>query len=164
MAVEVLRVNHATHLYPQELALTSPTSGDRSVGLVLSWTKATELLLYKGLRDSSDYLSCNETTWTWQEMWSRYTWDLRFLRRGPWSTCLHSSKILPSFRRGVLAAFSGLKDERNKRTSTETCLLAYSASFFDLEKWGSTLAWNVDKLLSDCTVPHRREWLKSQLT
>jgi hypothetical protein len=30
-------------LYPQKLALTSPTSGDRSVGMVRSQTKATEL-------------------------------------------------------------------------------------------------------------------------
>jgi hypothetical protein len=29
-------------LYPQTLALTSPTSGGRSVGKVRSWTKATE--------------------------------------------------------------------------------------------------------------------------
>jgi hypothetical protein len=32
-------------LYPRKLALTSPTSGDRSVGIVLLRTKATELLL-----------------------------------------------------------------------------------------------------------------------
>jgi hypothetical protein len=30
-------------LYPQKLALTSPTSSDRSVGIVRSRTKATEL-------------------------------------------------------------------------------------------------------------------------
>jgi hypothetical protein len=29
-------------LYKQKLALTSPTSGGRSVGIVLSWTKAME--------------------------------------------------------------------------------------------------------------------------
>jgi hypothetical protein len=29
-------------LYPQKLALTSPTSGGRSVGIVLPWTQATE--------------------------------------------------------------------------------------------------------------------------
>jgi hypothetical protein len=32
-------------LYPQKLALTSPTSGGRSVGIVCSWTKATALLV-----------------------------------------------------------------------------------------------------------------------
>jgi hypothetical protein len=32
-------------LYPQKVALTSPTSGGRSVGIVLSWTKATEFSL-----------------------------------------------------------------------------------------------------------------------
>jgi hypothetical protein len=31
-------------LYPQKVALTSPTSGGRSVGIVSSQTKATELV------------------------------------------------------------------------------------------------------------------------
>jgi len=35
--------NHVTPLYPQKLALTSPTGGGRSVGIVRSRTKATEL-------------------------------------------------------------------------------------------------------------------------
>ena len=34
--------NHVTSLYPQKLALTSPTGGGRSVGMVRSRTKATE--------------------------------------------------------------------------------------------------------------------------
>jgi len=34
-----------TPLYPQKLALTSPTGGGRSVGIVRSRTKATELHL-----------------------------------------------------------------------------------------------------------------------
>jgi hypothetical protein len=37
--------HHTTPLYKQELALTSPTSGCRAVGIVLSRTKDTELLL-----------------------------------------------------------------------------------------------------------------------
>jgi hypothetical protein len=36
--------DHATPLYPQKLALTSPTSDGRSVGIVRSRTKATELV------------------------------------------------------------------------------------------------------------------------
>ena len=36
---------HVTPLYPQKLALTSPTGGGRSVGMVRSLTKATELSL-----------------------------------------------------------------------------------------------------------------------
>jgi len=35
-----------TPLYPQKLALTSPTGGGRSVGIVRSRTKATEFSLY----------------------------------------------------------------------------------------------------------------------
>jgi len=34
--------NHVTPLYPQKLALTSPTGGGRSVGMVRSRTEATE--------------------------------------------------------------------------------------------------------------------------
>jgi hypothetical protein len=34
-----------TPLYPQKLALTSPTGGGRSVGIVRSRSKATELLV-----------------------------------------------------------------------------------------------------------------------
>jgi hypothetical protein len=37
--------DHATALYPQKLALTSQTSGVRSVGIVRSRTKTTELLV-----------------------------------------------------------------------------------------------------------------------
>jgi hypothetical protein len=38
--------SHGTLLYPQKLALTSATSGGRSVGIVRSRTKATELVSY----------------------------------------------------------------------------------------------------------------------
>ena len=37
--------DHATPLYPQKLALTSPTGGGRSVGIVRSRTEATEFSL-----------------------------------------------------------------------------------------------------------------------
>ena len=36
--------DHVTPLYPQKLALTSPTGGGRSVGIVRLRTKATEFL------------------------------------------------------------------------------------------------------------------------
>jgi hypothetical protein len=41
-AVGIRCANHVTTLYQQKLALTSPTGGGRSVGMVRSWTKATE--------------------------------------------------------------------------------------------------------------------------
>jgi hypothetical protein len=44
-AVGICCADHATSLYPQKLALTSPTNGDRSVGTVRSRTKATEVSL-----------------------------------------------------------------------------------------------------------------------
>ena len=37
--------DHVTPLYPQKLALTSPTGGGRSVGIVRLQTKATEFSL-----------------------------------------------------------------------------------------------------------------------
>jgi hypothetical protein len=37
--------DHVTPLYPQKLAITSPTGGDRSVGIVRSRTKAMEFSL-----------------------------------------------------------------------------------------------------------------------
>jgi len=37
--------NHVTPLYPQKVALTSPTGGGRSVGMVRSRTNATEFSL-----------------------------------------------------------------------------------------------------------------------
>jgi len=36
--------DHMTPLYPQKLALTSPTGGGRSVGIVRLRTKATEFV------------------------------------------------------------------------------------------------------------------------
>ena len=44
MAVGILCADHVTPLYPQKLALTSPTGGGRSVDIVRSRTKATELV------------------------------------------------------------------------------------------------------------------------
>jgi hypothetical protein len=38
------------HVYPQKLALISPTSGGHSVGIVLSQTEATEILCDEDLR------------------------------------------------------------------------------------------------------------------
>ena len=37
--------DHVTPLYPQKLAVTSPTGGSRSVGIVRVRTKATEFLI-----------------------------------------------------------------------------------------------------------------------
>jgi hypothetical protein len=43
-AVGMRRADHATTLYPQNLALTSPTRGSHPVGIVRSHTKDTELV------------------------------------------------------------------------------------------------------------------------
>jgi hypothetical protein len=44
-AVGIRRADYATHFYPQKLALTSSTSGGRSVVIDRPRIKATELLL-----------------------------------------------------------------------------------------------------------------------
>ena len=50
--------DHVTTLYPQKLVLTSPTGGDRSVGIVRPRTKATEFFkLPKLLVDFPSYLA-----------------------------------------------------------------------------------------------------------
>jgi hypothetical protein len=43
-------------LYPQKLALTSPTSGGRSVGIVRSRTRATEFLVFCIIRYAGQVL------------------------------------------------------------------------------------------------------------
>jgi hypothetical protein len=45
MAVGIRQADQVAPLYPQKLALTSPTSGGRSVGIVLSRTQAMEFFL-----------------------------------------------------------------------------------------------------------------------
>ena len=46
-AVGTRCADHVTPLYPQKLALTSPTGGGRSVGIVRVLTKATEFSYVK---------------------------------------------------------------------------------------------------------------------
>ena len=54
-AVGTRCADHVTPLYPQKLALTSPTGGGRSVGIVRLWTKATEFSLVYGIYDMTWY-------------------------------------------------------------------------------------------------------------
>ena len=50
MAVGNRCADHVTPLYPQKLALTSPTGGGRSVGIVRVRTKATEFRVFLVLK------------------------------------------------------------------------------------------------------------------
>jgi hypothetical protein len=45
-ALGISRADYATSLYPQKLALTSPTGSGRSVGIVRSRTQATEFVCF----------------------------------------------------------------------------------------------------------------------
>ena len=55
--------DHVTPLYPQKLALTSPTGGGRSVGIVRSRTEATEFLVFfNGFYSASLQFCSLETT------------------------------------------------------------------------------------------------------
>jgi hypothetical protein len=58
------RLPHVT-LYPQKLALTSPTSGGRSIGMVRPRTQATEFNLKISLLVLYSLL-CNVTSWPTQ--------------------------------------------------------------------------------------------------
>jgi len=57
--------DHVTPLYPQKLALTSPTGGGRSVGIVRVRTKATEFFFLIGMINevfsSSGYMGTNSS-------------------------------------------------------------------------------------------------------
>jgi len=58
-AVGTRCADHVTTLYPQKLALTSPTGGGRSVGIVRVRTKATEFSL--GIRNALIILKTERT-------------------------------------------------------------------------------------------------------
>jgi len=74
--------NHVTPLYPQKLALTSPTSGGRSVGMVRSRTKATEFHIAALVRRSHSFVSsllssvaaCTFTTFVSHQQLRHYIW------------------------------------------------------------------------------------------
>ena len=53
--------DHVTPLYPRKLALTSPTGGGRSVGIVLSRTKTTEFSFSLVLGSASLYFDADKT-------------------------------------------------------------------------------------------------------
>jgi len=64
-AVGTRCADHVTPLYPQKLALTAPTGGGRSVGIVRVRTKATEFsCLYVSHREQVLFPSTELTDWS----------------------------------------------------------------------------------------------------
>ena len=62
--------DHVTPLYPQKLALTSPTGGGRSVGIVRLRTKATE----SALSTKSTLLPRRKTRTALPNLLNEYSW------------------------------------------------------------------------------------------
>ena len=71
--------DHVTSLYPQKLALTSPTGGGRSIDIVRSQTKATEFLLCC-TKVYSDQQPCDLN-----KLWNSGEWDFLIF------TCVHAT-------------------------------------------------------------------------
>jgi len=72
MAVGTRCADHVTPLYPQKLALTSPTGGGRSVGIVRVRTKATEFSFSPGTvvaEQMPKYYSVNGDEVVWSTLW-----------------------------------------------------------------------------------------------
>jgi len=67
-AVGTRYADHVTPLYPQKLALTSPTGGGRSVGIVRVRTKATEFVYY--------YMVLIHSDTGLQEAGRKYFWNI----------------------------------------------------------------------------------------
>jgi hypothetical protein len=57
-ALGIRHANHVTPLYPQKLALASPTSGGRTVGVVCSRTDATEFVFFFGTALPDPHVHC----------------------------------------------------------------------------------------------------------
>ena len=72
-AVGTRCADHVTPLYPQKLALTSPTGGGRSVGIARSRTKATEFSLVYAVNCPTDISSTHQ----------KRMWPLSDYSRGP---------------------------------------------------------------------------------
>jgi hypothetical protein len=78
-----------TPLYPQKLALISPTGGGRSVGTVRSRTKATEFSLVHFLTGLNDYRENNTNIRLFLQnqailafIWISETADYRYVSEG----------------------------------------------------------------------------------
>ena len=73
--------DHVTPLYPQKFALTSPTGGGRSVGIVRSRTKATEFFLshqkhdfWKKVTEHEVCVSIFSPNYVWKISQSKKNW------------------------------------------------------------------------------------------
>ena len=89
--------DHVTPLYPQKLALTSPTGGGRSVGIVRSRTEATEFSLFFGsYKKSSDFSTASGISAWWRALSFELITDLHLKRRKgiKWTAVLEACPFL----------------------------------------------------------------------
>jgi len=87
--------DHVTPLYPQKLALTSPTGGGRSVGIVRSRTKAAEFFLIY-----FTYIFCFPSDRIYTLSWWRGWWVPVTLRAKPEVALLPVGSPKPDRSRG----------------------------------------------------------------
>ena len=92
MAVGTRCADHVTPIYPQKLALTSPTGGGRSVGIVRVRTKATEF----------SFLACyGAESYLRSYSWSAALYSLTFMKERSLFPCpqevetYHGSRLGP---------------------------------------------------------------------
>src|SRR5215510_4998544 len=86
--------DHVTPLYPQKLALTSPTGGGRSVGIVRSRTKATVFFFHIG---NTEVMTISQCLLTFQS--PSHQPSLLSLRVLPLSAIAHTidARIIKSY-------------------------------------------------------------------
>jgi hypothetical protein len=72
MAIGIRHTGHVGTLNPQKLALASPTSGGRSVGIVRSWTQTIEFLF----KYSRELIKTIQKTKQKQTLWPYFANEL----------------------------------------------------------------------------------------
>jgi len=145
-----------TPLYPQKLALTSPTGGGRSVGIVRVRTKATEfsyicLCVYPSYcNDVGQLCKSHKHKLTCRKIWNTHTRNVTpsHTRKHKHNTHTHTCSYKLSGRYALIF-FSSEVYKSNFKAETTTMLpsVAQRVSTTVQMKSGSHGKWNKDKCL-----------------